>query len=87
MRLKDRNKMPENLMAKSASFERVSAGFFDGPSPSSVVSKTATSYTDDAPVHECERDSKNRRLAELLKKREHSGTATGSASPNPPRGS
>jgi hypothetical protein len=36
--------------------------------------------------NESAEDSRKRRLAELLKKREHSGTATGSASPNPPKG-
>jgi hypothetical protein len=31
-------------------------------------------------------DARRRRIAELLRKREHTGVATGSASPNPPRG-
>jgi len=37
-------------------------------------------------VQESDEDSRKRRLAELLKKREHSGTAAGSATPNPPKG-
>ena len=37
-------------------------------------------------TQESEEDSRKRRLAELLKKREHSGTAAGSATPNPPKG-
>lgn len=48
---------------------------------SSVVEKSAA-----APCEETSEDSRKRRLAELLKKREPTGTATGSASPHPPKG-
>lgn len=52
-----------------------------------VAFEKLSSYNDSpgAPEESAE-DSRKRRLAELLKKREHSGTATGSASPNPPKG-
>lgn len=87
MRLKDRQNKTDGATEKSASFSRLADSFFPGPEASSVVPKTASDYTDDASINECAQDSRKRRLAELLKKREHSGTATGSASPNPPRGS
>jgi hypothetical protein len=50
-----------------------------------VMDKTA-GYGGTPTEEESEEDSRKRRLAELLRKREHSGTATGSASPNPPKG-
>ena len=86
MRLKDFLEKDETV-EKRASFHKTASHFFGGLQGPGVVSKIATDYRDDVPVHEGERDSRKRRLAELLKKREHSGTATGSASPNPPRGS
>jgi hypothetical protein len=51
-----------------------------------VVFEKTAGYSTGAPEEESDEDSRKRRLAELLRKREHSGTATGSASPNPPKG-
>jgi len=41
----------------------------------------------DDTVNESPEDARNRRLAELLKRRQPSGLTTGSASPTPPRDS
>jgi len=86
VRLKDFMKKM-GTVEKRASFHRISHRFFGGLRGAEAVLKIAANNADEAPVHECEQDSRKRRLAELLKKREHSETATGSASPNPPRGS
>jgi hypothetical protein len=48
---------------------------FELPEPMKVASSEET-----------DEERRKRRLAELLKKREPTGTATGSASPNPPQG-
>lgn len=48
--------------------------------------KVAAEDKDDPSASESDTEARKRRLAELLKKRESTGTATGSASPNPPKG-
>ena len=49
-----------------------------------TTSSTKEAVADDT-VMETDEDGRKRRLAELLKRREHSGLATGSATPTPPR--
>ena len=61
-----------------ASFDHIALGFFDQEKIASGI--------DTSPIEDEDKESRKRRLAELLKKREHSGTASGSASPTPPRG-
>ena len=51
-----------------------------------AVSPLKVAAVDDC-VYESEGDARNRRIAELLKRRQPSGLATGSASPTPPRDS
>jgi len=87
MRLKDRqSRTPTVLAEKHASLLRVTEGFFGDPSSPGVTKVAVTGYSEVSPSSESDKDSRKRRLAELLKKREHSGTATGSAEPIPPRG-
>lgn len=89
------------LSAYSGLFDQVVAGEFgkeasshlrevclgiDALLDSRVVFDKTAGYSPSGPEEESDEDSRKRRLAELLRKREHSGTATGSASPNPPKG-
>lgn len=84
------------LAERADSFDKMASGSF-GPEvqlalegvcramPSHTKIAVASSEGDKA-APEADSASRKRRLAELLKKREATGTATGSASPNPPEG-
>lgn len=69
---------------KKASYGRLEVAFSDMSSPLSL-SETSKSATADDTVHESEEDARKRRLGELLRRRQHTGLDTGSATPNPPR--
>jgi hypothetical protein len=66
--------------ATMAAFSGVSLAMEEACATSAIKEALA----DDA-VNESDDDSRKRRLAELLKRREHSGLVTGSAHPTPPR--
>jgi hypothetical protein len=51
-------------------------------SSSGLTTKSAVA---DDTLHETEDDARKRRLGELLRRRQHTGLDTGSATPNPPR--
>lgn len=84
------------LAERADSFDKMASGSF-GPEvqlalegvcramPSHMKIAVASSE-DDKAAPEADSAARKRRLAELLKKREATGTATGSASPNPPEG-
>jgi len=67
--------------AAKAAFTSYSTAFDTFHTPASA---TKMAVADDN-VHESDDDARKRRLAELLNRREHSGLATGSATPTPPR--
>jgi hypothetical protein len=60
------------------------AAFMDMADPISLQNTSKTALADDT-LHESEEDARKRRLGELLRRRQHSGLDTGSATPNPPR--
>jgi hypothetical protein len=76
-----------NSSTKSASFDRVSQQAESEIWALLGATEKTAEYSAAGSIVEAPEDSRKRRLAELLKKREHTGTSTGSASPNPPKGS
>ena len=68
---------------KEASEDHAKASFDRWSFPIESVHTSKTALVDDT-LHESEEDARKRRLGEMLRRRQHTGLDTGSATPTPP---